>query len=158
MPRPDSLRRLAAAVMIWTNVCRFERDAGGITIDDTPSALTERQRTELTARRALLTVLERSEHIAEWVRLTDEKNKVAQLAPPAGGKQPRDKGINAAARELGIDRTEAQRSGWLLEHPTPLGAVTTDVTPPTPARLRPRRNPVIAVNSAGVAELHDPNY
>jgi len=34
---------------------------------------------------------------------------VAQLAPP-GGKQPRDQGINAAVRELGIERTEAQRS------------------------------------------------
>lgn len=36
--------------------------------------------------RAELTVQERAEHIAEWVRLTGEK--VAQLAPPSGGVQP----------------------------------------------------------------------
>lgn len=61
--------------------------------------------------RADLTVLERSEHIAEWVRLTEEhaRSHEAQLAPHRkAGQQPG--GINAAVRELGIDRTEAQRS------------------------------------------------
>src|SRR5262249_49347502 len=58
--------------------------------------------------RAELTALERSEHIAEWVRLTEER-KGAQLAPP-GGQQPYDKGIKAAVRELGVERTEAQRA------------------------------------------------
>jgi ParB family chromosome partitioning protein len=58
-----------------------------------------------------LTVQERAEHIAEWVRLTDEKVK-AQVAPL---DRPHDRGhanqgINAAVRELGIDRTEAQRA------------------------------------------------
>lgn len=51
---------------------------------------------------------QRAEHIAEWVRLTEEK-KGAQLAPP-GGHQPYDKGIKSAVRDLGIDRTEAQRA------------------------------------------------
>lgn len=58
--------------------------------------------------RAELTVLERSEHVAEWVRLTNEK--VAQLEPPTGGRQPKEEGIRKAARELGVDRNEAQRS------------------------------------------------
>lgn len=31
--------------------------------------------------RAELTKLERDEHIAEWIRLTDEKNKLAQVGP-----------------------------------------------------------------------------
>jgi hypothetical protein len=59
--------------------------------------------------RADLTALERSEHIAEWVKLTGEKAK-AQVAPSGhtGGRE--NKGINAAVRELGIDRTDAQRS------------------------------------------------
>ena len=57
--------------------------------------------------RAELTVQERPEHIAEWVRLKGQK--VAQLAPP-GGKQPCDQEIRAVVRELGIDRTEAQCS------------------------------------------------
>lgn len=58
--------------------------------------------------RAELTALEQAEHIAEWVRLTEER-KGAQLAPP-GGRQPHEKGIKAAVRELGIERTEAQRA------------------------------------------------
>lgn len=58
--------------------------------------------------RAELTVLERDEHIAEWVRLAGVC-KGAQLAPP-GGAQPNDKGINSAVRELGIERTAAQRA------------------------------------------------
>lgn len=55
--------------------------------------------------RAELTALERSEQIAEWVELTGAK---AQLAPLKPGRP--DQGINATARELGIDRTEAQRA------------------------------------------------
>lgn len=58
-----------------------------------------------------LTKLERDEHIAEWVRLTEEKGKLAQLAPvsPKGGRG-NEGGINAAVRERGIDRTQAQRA------------------------------------------------
>lgn len=60
--------------------------------------------------RAELTVQERSEHIAEWVRLIGEKNKGATCADiPRSRGQP-EGGINAAVRDLGIDRTEAQRA------------------------------------------------
>ena len=62
--------------------------------------------------------LERSEHIAEWVRLTEGKLQSAQPAPilasatnPKGAGR-KESGINAGVRELGIDRTEAQRAGW----------------------------------------------
>ncbi len=59
--------------------------------------------------RAELTLLERSEHIAEWIRLTNDE--VGQLAQPLpGGKQPADKGISAATRKLGVERTEARRA------------------------------------------------
>jgi ParB/RepB/Spo0J family partition protein len=62
--------------------------------------------------RSELTVQERAEHIAEWVRLTEERQRdAAQLAPhqpKKAGQQPG--GINAAVRELHIDRTEAQRA------------------------------------------------
>jgi ParB family chromosome partitioning protein len=51
--------------------------------------------------------LERSEHLAEWLRLTDGVS--AQLAPKPKGGRP-EGGVNAAARELNIDRTEAQRA------------------------------------------------
>ena len=68
--------------------------------------------------RADLTTLQRNEQVAEWIRLTDEdakKAQSAQLAPiesrRADGKgHRRTEGINAASRELGIERTEAQRA------------------------------------------------
>jgi ParB family chromosome partitioning protein len=64
--------------------------------------------------RAELTVLERGEHIAEWVKLTEERREQqpAQLAPPVRkhGHAQEGGGINAAVRDLGIDRTEAQRA------------------------------------------------
>ena len=55
---------------------------------------------------------ERAEHIAEWVRLTEGRtNKPAQVAPvsPKGGRG-HEGGINAAVRDLGIERTQAQRA------------------------------------------------
>lgn len=52
---------------------------------------------------------ERSDQIAEWVRLTEEKRKVSQVATP-GGKQPKDAGIRAASRELGIDKDAVHRA------------------------------------------------
>jgi hypothetical protein len=63
----------------------------------------------------VLIACERAEHIAEWVKLTGEKEVAkAQVAPSlhTGGRA--NKGINAAVRELGIDRSEAQRAGRLV--------------------------------------------
>ena len=57
--------------------------------------------------RAELTALERSEHIAEWARLSE---RVSQLATPSGGTQPNEKGVRKAARELGIGVNDAHRS------------------------------------------------
>jgi ParB/RepB/Spo0J family partition protein len=74
---------------------------------------TERRLWEISENlhRAELTALERSEHIAEWVRLSNERmEQSAQLAPKGPiGHRPQG-GVNAAVRELGIDRTEAQRA------------------------------------------------
>jgi ParB/RepB/Spo0J family partition protein len=56
--------------------------------------------------RAELTALERDEHVAKWIELT-EGNVSAQHAPKCGRPES---GINAAARELGIERTDAQRA------------------------------------------------
>jgi ParB-like chromosome segregation protein Spo0J len=58
-----------------------------------------------------LTAQERAEQVAEWVKLTEDKAK-AQVAPSekqhTGGRP--NQGINEAVRDLGIERTEAQRS------------------------------------------------
>jgi len=51
--------------------------------------------------RAELTVLERDEQIAEWVRLVEKissANKLAQLAPVSKGGRGKESGIRAAAR------------------------------------------------------------
>ena len=54
--------------------------------------------------------LEKAELIADWIRLTAEKVISAQVAPKGPvGHRPQG-GINAAVRDLGIDRTEVRRS------------------------------------------------
>lgn len=53
-------------------------------------------------------VLERSEHVAEWIRLTEEKRVSAQLGPKSPGRP--EGGINSASRELGVNRQQAQRA------------------------------------------------
>lgn len=63
--------------------------------------------------RADLTVLERDEHIAEWVRLSDVQS--VQVAPIESKREDgrghrAQGGINAAARELGIEATAAKRA------------------------------------------------
>lgn len=58
--------------------------------------------------RAELTALDRDEHIARWVDLA-EQQKVAQIAPP-GGQQPKEAGVRAATKELGLDRRDVQRA------------------------------------------------
>jgi hypothetical protein len=63
-------------------------------------------RTEIEARkaeiaenlhRAELSVQERADHVAEWIKLT-KAEKVSQVVTPAGGNQPNDQGIREAVR------------------------------------------------------------
>lgn len=56
--------------------------------------------------RAEISALERSEHIAEWVKLSD---KLAQVGPVSGGRGNAG-GLRAAAREIGVARSDAQRA------------------------------------------------
>lgn len=57
--------------------------------------------------RSELTVADRAEHIAEWVRLTEVvSGQVAQK--PQGGRP--EGGVSAASRELGVERTEVRRA------------------------------------------------
>jgi ParB family chromosome partitioning protein len=65
--------------------------------------------------RAELTVQERADHIAEWVRLTEVS---AQVAPKPQGGRP-ESGVRAAARELGVERTEAHRAVKIASPPWP---------------------------------------
>lgn len=58
--------------------------------------------------RAELTKLERDEHVAEWIKITDGLHASQSATHRQAGQQPG--GINAAARELGIDKDDAHRA------------------------------------------------
>lgn len=101
------LHRIEAAKSLgWINI-----DAIQVQYDDVKSRLVEIAE---NLHRSDLTVLERSKHEVEWIRLT-EASQSAQLAPfeskrPDGKGHRHESGINAAVRELGIERTQAQRA------------------------------------------------
>src|SRR5215472_12769199 len=60
--------------------------------------------------RAELTVLERSEQTAEWMRLSgEEKGSQLDQVSPVGGRG-NEGGISRTSRELNIDRNEARRA------------------------------------------------
>lgn len=67
--------------------------------------------------RAELTVLERDEHVSEWIRLAEKKAKgVSSQVETKLSKRGRDGegraegGVRAAARELNIDKSDANRA------------------------------------------------
>lgn len=75
--------------------------------------------------RAELTVLERAEHIAEWIRLTGAKEKPGQLVQVSSGGRGKEGGLSAAARSLPIagntddaKRKNAQRAVKIAERTT----------------------------------------
>jgi hypothetical protein len=59
--------------------------------------------------RAELSVLERSEHIAEWVRLTDLISLQSATKIPEGRGRP-ESGLSKASRELGLEKTDIHRA------------------------------------------------
>jgi ParB-like chromosome segregation protein Spo0J len=88
--------RFAAAVSLgWDEI-----DAIVIECSDVDAKLWEIAE---NLHRAELTQLERSEQVAEWIRLTGQSDRKPQGGRPEGG-------IAAAARDLGIQETDAKRS------------------------------------------------
>ena len=57
--------------------------------------------------RAELTILERSEHVAKWLRMTDARRISRQVAAKPGRPEG---GVRAAAREIGVSEREIRRS------------------------------------------------
>jgi ParB family chromosome partitioning protein len=103
------------------------------------------QGTEIEARkweisenphRADLSALERAEHVAEWIRLTEEKSGASCATKPGAGRGAEGR-LRAAVRELGIDRSEAQRAVKI-------------------AALVPEANPDYARWSAGLTQSSGP--
>lgn len=79
--------------------------------------------------RADLTVLERDEHVAEWIALT--AGKLAQVAPVSerGRVEGRGNtgGVRAAARDLGVDRDDARRAQKVASLPDDAKQAARDV-------------------------------
>jgi ParB-like chromosome segregation protein Spo0J len=61
-----------------------------------------------------LNALQRSEHIAEWIRLTEANGVSSQvetkIAKDGSARGRPESGVNAAARELGVNKAEAHRA------------------------------------------------
>lgn len=109
--RVEAARRLG-----WTDI-----DAVTDTGDEVQNRLWEISE---NLHRAELTALERSEHQAEWIRLTETENQSEHPAPieskRADGRGHRiEGGINAAVEHLGIERTQAHRAVQIAEGITP---------------------------------------
>jgi hypothetical protein len=95
--------------------------------------------------RSELTVLERSEHIAEWVRLTENKGaQVAQVS--AKGGRGIEGGLSAATRELGIDRTEAQRSAKIDSLTAEVKNRNEPARKRTPRERHQQHRPILSAN------------
>jgi hypothetical protein len=122
---PISIRRADEEEEPWVLVTGRHRLQACVELGFDKVEVREEDGTELDARlweiaenlhRAELTVAERSRHIAEWVRLTrftntsEANNNCATCTDiPRGPGQPQG-GVSAAARELGIERTDAIRA------------------------------------------------
>ncbi len=117
----------------WQLVAGRHRLQAAIELEMHDVPVREETGTEIDARmweiaenlhRAELTVLERSEHIAEWIRLCDEPDRqMVQVAPSVlsdgrgAGPQHQERGLRAAARELGVEHTGALRAVAIGELP-----------------------------------------
>jgi hypothetical protein len=61
-------------------------------------------------------VLERDLHVAEWIRLTEERLPQVVSVSPGGGRG-HEGGVRAAARELGVNREDARRAAKVASLP-----------------------------------------
>lgn len=57
-----------------------------------------------------LTTLERSEQVAEWIKLTGDKMRQLDAVSPAVGGRGKEGGRRAAAREIGVNEPGARRA------------------------------------------------
>jgi ParB-like chromosome segregation protein Spo0J len=95
------LHRVLAASSIGMD----EIEAVFVTGDDIDQELREISE---NLHRSELTALERDGHVARWIELTDAKRLSVQSAPKMRGRP--ESGVNAAARGLGIESTDAKRA------------------------------------------------
>jgi ParB-like chromosome segregation protein Spo0J len=97
------LHRIEAAKLLgWKTISAIKAELTGVDL--------KRWEIAENLHRADLTCLERDQHIAEWIRLTNEIDKPAQPAPVLKGGRGQTGGVRAAARELDIDWDDARRA------------------------------------------------
>lgn len=115
----------------------IERVPGIVVQDETEARLWEIAE---NLHRADLTVQERADHIAEWIRLTEDK--MGQLAPfssnaKTGAGRGNKGGLRAAVRDLGVEHREARRAVKIASIPEPARQAADDAGLTTQkARLR----------------------
>lgn len=149
------LHRLAAALRLgWDRIDAIYLDG-----DATDARLWEIAE---NLHRADLSAVERNEHVAEWVKLTEVKVVSGQIAQKLPGRP--EGGVSAAARDLGIERTEVRRAikiaalpqetrdqareeNWSQNKLLQAGA------PPKPVRLAPAPHNDLEATEAQVASL-----
>jgi hypothetical protein len=56
-----------------------------------------------------LTALQRDDHLARWIELTEVKGVSVHIAQKPNGGRP-EGGLSAVTRELGVERTDAHRA------------------------------------------------
>ncbi len=98
--------RVAACARLNIPVPAIVRESGS-DLDDRLLEIAE------NLHRCPLTALERDQHIGAWIELRGEKQKREAISGQADQKISRGRpegGISAAARELGIDRKDAERA------------------------------------------------
>lgn len=100
-------------------------------------------------------VLAARKHIAEWVRLTAEKEaeRVLHGATPTGGVQPHDKAVRKAAKELGVDAATVSRAVAAESLPEPVKAAADAAGLGTVARAAVAREPTPEAQTAKVRQL-----
>ena len=79
--------------------------ASGATLSDRFTAATHKATGK--AERTIRAAAQRSEHVAEWIRLAE---KPAQLAQVSKGGRGKEGGLSKASCDLGIDRDDARRA------------------------------------------------
>jgi ParB family transcriptional regulator, chromosome partitioning protein len=120
IPDPDTGEEMGGFALV-TGLHRLEAFKR-LGIKDIPAVVrsycdeTEARKWEIAENlhRADLTAQERDEHIAEWIRLTEEHQSTQSVSNESkreDGKGHRpESGIRAAAREIGINREDARRA------------------------------------------------
>ena len=106
--------------------------------------------------RAELTKLERDEQVAEWIKITDRMSNSQSESLRADGRGGRPRGIENAARELGVERQDAHRAVKVasLSEEAKEAARETGLDDNRSALLEAASKPTVAEQVAAIHQRH----